>query len=246
MDFLGAPDHLTADDLAFDDPTDPTAHGADASAQHVHPLLTYSFGTGDGAATEWSSPADRDLSGDGVPDAVTVDFDGDGLRDDAMWDSDGDGRVDLAALDVGGDDPDRFYSDTGRGLWDHRVHDVHVGAGPAAPPTEAAVPSTPPASVDAPEPEAAEAPPDDRRDLDGDGRSDDRIVDPDASGRSTVGLVFAGSDDPQPVRVLIDLDGDRQFDGVVIDADADGVADTWALRGQSGFEGPAADSAAAR
>ncbi|MGJ0118684.1 hypothetical protein ACQ7HM_05715 [Williamsia sp. MIQD14] len=244
MDFLGALGDPSADDGTPDDPTDPTADGAHASPPGEHPLLTYAFGTGDGAATEWSSRADRDLSGDGVADAVSIDFDGDGHLDDAMWDSDGDGRVDLAALDVGGDDPDRFYSDTGRGLWDHRVHDVHAGAVQAAPPTETPVPSSPPASVSAPEPESVEAVPDDHRDLDGDGRPDDRIVDPDSSGRSTVGLVFAGSDDPHPVRVLIDLDGDRQFDGVVIDADGDGVADTWALRGQSGFDAPAASAQA--
>ncbi|MGU3291220.1 hypothetical protein [Williamsia sp. M5A3_1d] len=241
MDFLGAPDDLTPDD-----PTDLAADGAEESASPAHPLLSYTFGTGDGAATEWSSPADRDLSGDGIADAVAVDFDGDGHVDDAMWDSDGDGRADLAALDVGGDDPDRFYSDTGRGLWDHRVHDVHVGAEPTARSTDPAATPMPPASVTTPvpEPDPAEKPPDDRRDLDGDGRSDDRIIDPDSSGRSTVGLVFAGSDDPQPVRVLIDLDGDGQFDGVVIDADADGVADSWALRGQSGFADPAASAEA--
>lgn len=49
--------------------------------------ITYGFGTGVGEMSEWTSAADRDLSGDGVPDAVRLDFDGDGSADDAMWDS---------------------------------------------------------------------------------------------------------------------------------------------------------------
>ncbi len=105
--------------------------------------LVYSFGSGDGTVHTWTSPLDRDVSGDGVLDGITLDFDGDGHRDDAMWDSDGDGRADLVVLDVEGDP--RSFSDTGRGLWDHRVHDV----GPA--PREPAV-ATAPAAAPAPAP----------------------------------------------------------------------------------------------
>ncbi|MBJ7289592.1 MAG: hypothetical protein JHC79_11805 [Williamsia sp.] len=169
--------------------------------------------------SSWTSVADHDLSGDGVPDAVRLDFDGDGSADDAMWDSDGDGRADLAVLDTDDDGrPDACYSDTGHGLWDHRVTD------PAA-----AVSHTGPARAPDVQPGRG---PDSRTDTDT-GRSDHRDVD--GNGRTEIGLVFTGADSP-PGRILIDLDGDGEFDAVLVDDDADGTADLWATRGQVRFE----------
>lgn len=182
--------------------------------------ITYGFGTGVGEMSSWTSVADHDLSGDGVLDAVRLDFDGDGSADDAMWDSDGDTRADLAVIDTDDDGtPDTYYSDTGRGLWDHRVTDP---AAAVAHPDPAPVP-------DAPSGRAADSTPDTAD------RSDRRDVDVDGNGRSEIGLVFAGAD-PSPARILIDLDGDGQFDAALVDDDADGHADLWATRGQVRFE----------
>ena len=62
--------------------------------------VEYSFGTGHGEPTSWSSVPDLIVGGGSVPNAVRLDFDGDGLLDDAMWDSDGDGIADHSILDV--------------------------------------------------------------------------------------------------------------------------------------------------
>lgn len=168
--------------------------------------LVYSFGTGDGSVHTWTSPLDRDVTGDGVLDALTLDFDGDGHRDDAMWDSDGDGRADLVVVDADGEY--RVYSDTGRGLWDHRVHDVGPASRePAAEPRAAAAPS-PPAAPAAPTPPTA----------------------PDG-----IGLVFPAGSSTTPVRVLVDLDADERADAALVDSDADGVADRWLVRGDPAF-----------
>lgn len=93
---------------------------------HDHPVrltnvegIEYFFGTGDGALSTWHSPADADLDGDGVLDAVSLDFDGDGLTDDVMWDSDGDGRADRVVLDLNDDGtPETVFADSGLGLWE--------------------------------------------------------------------------------------------------------------------------------
>ena len=92
--------------------------------------LEYFFGTGDGATSTWHSPADLDLDGDGVLDAVALDFDGDGLFDDAMWDSDGDGVADRAVLDLDDDGvPERMFRDSGRGRWEQPVAGAPAAAG---------------------------------------------------------------------------------------------------------------------
>lgn len=80
--------------------------------------LEYFFGTGDGELSTWHSPADLDLDGDGVADAVALDFDGDGLIDDAMWDSDGDGIADRVVLDLNDGADATVFSDGGLGLWE--------------------------------------------------------------------------------------------------------------------------------
>lgn len=96
----------------------------------MDPAIEYFFGIGDGALQRWTSPADLDLNGDGILDAVALDFDGDGLLDDAMWDSDGDGVADLAVLDLDDDGtPEAQFADGGRGLWEVARGTVEPGPG---------------------------------------------------------------------------------------------------------------------
>ncbi|MEV6136209.1 hypothetical protein AB0L63_09120 [Nocardia sp. NPDC051990] len=85
--------------------------------------IEYVFGTGDGTVHVWTGPADLDLSGSGMNDAVALDFDGDGLVDDVLWDSHGTGIADVAGLDLDDDGvPDHFFTDpTGNGTWNHQI-----------------------------------------------------------------------------------------------------------------------------
>lgn len=106
--------------------------------------IEYGFGTGDGHVSVWHSPADLDLGGAGVLDAVLLDFDGDGLVDDAMWDSDGDGVADTVVLGAVGEGPPRAFLDgAGDGTWSQEVpmpagHDPDPDPGwPAAHPAPA-------------------------------------------------------------------------------------------------------------
>ncbi len=201
----------------------PDPDGADLPDPGARSSITYGFGEGHGEVSSWSSPADHDLSGDGVPDAVRLDFDGDGSVDDAMWDSDGDGQADLAVLDADDDGaPDAFYSDTGRGLWDHRVTDPASAVTDHGSSTPA--PRSGPSATDA---DAAAA--------------EDKLVDADNDRRAEIGLIFSGATQ-SPARVMVDLDSDGRFDAVLIDDDADGCADVWSMRGQVRFdEGAARD-----
>ncbi|MGZ8177743.1 hypothetical protein ACXVUM_07405 [Williamsia sp. SKLECPSW1] len=172
------------------------------------PGLVYSFGDGDGTVHTWTSAADRDLSGDGVPDALTLDFDGDGRRDDVMWDSDGDGRADLAGLDVDDTGVGRYYSDTGRGLWDHRVHDVAPSPAPPVHAEPAPPEPTSPDGVGLVFPAGSESTP--VRvllDLDGDEVVDAALADVDADGvadrwlvRGDADFTTAGGREDQPLR----------------------------------------------
>ncbi len=176
--------------------------------------VDYIFGPGDGSTTTWTSRAELDLSGDGVADAVRLDFDGDGRRDDAMWDTDGDGVADLAAIDIGlpdTDSPDtgsheRYYSDSGKGVWDVRETDPsaardrsHADTKPEnTKPQDAGSADTKPGSV----------------------RTDIEL-------RATRG---GGG------RLYLDSDSDGVFDQVLIDSDGDGRADTVRHRGEQGFD----------
>lgn len=82
--------------------------------------LDYSFGTGVGTPTTWTSLADLSVGAVGSLDAVALDFDGDGWRDDAMWDFDGDTVADHSVLDVG--DEARYFTDpSGEGTWNQEV-----------------------------------------------------------------------------------------------------------------------------
>jgi hypothetical protein len=96
--------------------------------------IDYVFGTGDGDVHAWSSPADLDLSGTGVCDAVRLDFDGSGSPDDALWDSDGDGVADVAVLDLDGDGVlDHFFTDpSGLGTWDQQIWPTDIEPGDQA------------------------------------------------------------------------------------------------------------------
>lgn len=82
--------------------------------------MEYRFGADDGGATIWEAPldTDTDADGDGVLDAVGLDFDGDGRLDDAIVDFDGDGMADPAALDLDNDDrAESYFTDDGTGTW---------------------------------------------------------------------------------------------------------------------------------
>lgn len=129
-------------------------------------VIEYAFGTGDGEMSSWRSPADLDLDGDGVFDAVALDFDGDGFADDAMWDSDGDAHADRSVLDLDDDGvPEARFADGGRGLWER----ADISDEPASDEPE---PDEPESSVGS----------ESRIDSDGDGVADTVLVDTDGDG----------------------------------------------------------------
>lgn len=149
--------------------------------------ITYAFGVGDGELTEWTSPADVDIDGDGVPDAVALDFDGDGLVDDVMWDSDGDGVADAAGLDVevlgGGDE--RWFADADHlGTWATPTDRASLAATPAPRSPTAPAPPSAPAAHSAPGAlsSGGAGGPAVLIDTDGDGTADTRLVDTDGDG----------------------------------------------------------------
>ena len=226
-------------------------------------FIDYLFGPGDGSTTTWTSRADLDLSGDGVPDAVRLDFDGDGRRDDAMWDTDGDGVADLVAIDVA-DEPDpgtqdppaeRFYTDSGKGLWDVRETDPPTGGDRT--PSETTKPETTKPEATKPESTKPEStkPDGTRRGSSDDegGRPEGREPDRgDKSGGAPAGPSRGTSHDldgdghrdiellatrGSGGRLYLDTDGDGVFDQVLIDSDGDGRADSVRRRGEQGFGG---------
>ncbi|WP_026303469.1 hypothetical protein [Jongsikchunia kroppenstedtii] len=193
-------------------------------------LIEYVFGTGDGAPSRWRSSADWDVSGDGRPDAVRLDFDGDGRRDDVLWDVDGDGVADRAGLDR--DDngvPEHWYVDRdGSGVWGTPVTgDPHLPAAPRSP--VASLPQPAPTPQPAPpSPPIREWPPT-----------------PPTPSPAQGGLVWSGLDgtehrQPNPVTDAVgphggaDLDGDGSADDEVYDTDRDGRADVGLLTGGRG------------
>ncbi|MCF8609078.1 hypothetical protein L5G28_02725 [Gordonia sp. HY285] len=124
-------------------------------------VIEYGFGTGD-EMSSWRSPADLDLDGDSVLDAVALDFDGDGLVDDAMWDTDGDGVADRSVLDLDDDGvPETQFADGGSGLWERPVDG---SAGPRE------------SEPDAQKPDESVL------DTDGDGEPDTVLIDTDGDG----------------------------------------------------------------
>ncbi|MCA1005764.1 hypothetical protein LCL87_08545 [Rhodococcus hoagii] len=160
--------------------------------------LEYWFGTGDGATSMWTSPADLDIDGDGGFDAVRLDFDGDGLLDDAMWDSDDDGVADRVVLDVGAPEA-RYFTDPARnGVWGQQV--------------------SAPTVVDDPREWG-------RVDFDDDGARDDEIVDRDRDGTPDYVLV-AARDSSRYDTLLVPEEEPGRMSVRLSDTDGDGRLDT--------------------
>ena len=160
--------------------------------------MDYCLGDGDGSATVWSAPPDRDVDGDGMFDAVSLDFDGDGLVDDAMADLDGDGAAEHLVRDVTPDAAGAaYFTDDGTGTWAVTVDRAgtlrwfgldgveHTG-GPLV-------------------------------DLDADGQADERLLDIDGNGLADRAL--------SPGLAFVDADNDGRWDVKLTDGDGDGRAD---------------------
>lgn len=159
--------------------------------------MDYCLGDGDGSATMWTVDPGLDVDGDGAMDAFGLDFDGDGLVDDALADLDGDGVVDHAVLDAGVDGERRF-TDDGSGTW-------AVGAERGAQLRWFAL-------------DGAESVGGPLVDFDGDGATDDRVLDGDRDGLAD--RAVAGSE------AYVDADGDGRWDVRLSDSDGDGAADS--------------------
>ncbi len=161
--------------------------------------VDYCLGDGDGSATIWSAPPDIDLDGDGGLDAVALDLDGDVRLDDVLADLDGDGLAEHAVLDADDDDvPERFFTDDGSGTWAVRVDRGGQARW---------------FGLDGAEHGAGEP----VVDFDGDGQTDDRLIDSDGDGLAdrviSQGLAY------------VDTDGDGRWDVKLADTDGDGAAD---------------------
>lgn len=162
--------------------------------------MDYCLGADDGTATMWSALPDVDTDGDGVFDAVALDFDRDGLEDDALADLDGDGVADHAVLDLGGQPS--WFTDDGTGTW--------------AVPADRAGRSGPLRWLSLDGLESSGGP---MVDFDGDGAVDDLLLDSDADGLADRVL----GDDHRTG--YVDHDGDGRWDVKLVDADGDGTAD---------------------
>ena len=201
-----------------------------------------------------ASRADADLSGDGAPDAVRLDFDGDGRVNEALWDSDGDGAADRAVLDLDDDGrPEaRFTDPSGRGLWDG--HDGLLPV-PHLPASGAALPATGRGRElrwgDVRGRDAVAAV---ELDTDGDGVADGARVEADHDA-STVELVCDLDGDGRAEQLLVDRDHDGSFesaylpsagpgsgsarwDVLLADTDGDAVVDTSLSEGAQGWVPP--------
>ncbi len=194
--------------------------------------LEYSFGTGTGTASVWSSTADLDLGERAGPDAVALDFDGDGRVDDAMWDSNHDGVADMSALDTDNDGSiDDFYTDPSHfGVWDHQVGDtVHAARG------ESRIEWTDRAGTN--QTVRADNPGIVSVDYDGDGSADDGVLDSDNDSHADavlIGRMAFGTNHNQPFEAML-IRG--QPDISLVDSDADGALDSVYRRDELGFIG---------
>jgi hypothetical protein len=160
--------------------------------------MEYCLGDPDGSATMWTAEPDVDVTGDGIFDAVGLDFDGDGLLDDALADVDGDGVADHLVRDFSADGPEAaYFTDDGTGTWAVSVDragnlrwfgldGIEHGGGPLA-------------------------------DVDADGQVDERLVDADGDGLADRAL--GGG------QAFVDTDGDGHWDLKLSDDDGDGRAD---------------------
>jgi hypothetical protein len=159
--------------------------------------MDYCLGNGDGSAGIWSADLDLDTDGDGTFDAVALDFDGDGRIDDAVADLDGDGHADHVLLDLDDDGlGEAIFTDDGSGTWAVSVERGGqlrwFGL------------------------DGVEATGGPVVDFDGDGVSDDRLMDANRDGLAD--RVLTGE------QAYVDTDGDGRWDVKLSDADGDGAA----------------------
>ncbi|MBX9918385.1 MAG: pullulanase [Mycolicibacterium frederiksbergense] len=159
--------------------------------------MDYCLGDGAGGAQIWTADPTVDVDGDGVLDAFPLDLDGDGRPDDALADLDASGLADHAVHDRDGPAP-AYFTDDGSGTWAVAIDQAGqlrwFGLDGV---------------------EAAGGP---MVDFDGDGHTDDRLLDVDADGLADRvlgdGTAYA------------DRDGDGSWDVQFTDTDSDGVADS--------------------
>lgn len=212
-------------------------------------LIDYIFGPGDGSVTTWTSRADLDLSGDGVADAVRLDFDGDGRRDDAMWTPTATASPTwsrsisptspIPARRVRPRNASTRTRARGSGMCarqtrprpgtgpprrrqNRRAPDPTTGTRGAPGLTDTRRSRTPrPGAIDRKAPSRGGGPSRGAsHDLDGDGHRDIELLATRGGGG----------------RLYPDTDGDGVFDQVLIDSDGDGRADSMRRRGEPGFD----------
>lgn len=187
--------------------------------------IEYGFGIGDGHRTVWSSPADLDLSGDGIFDAVALDFTGDGLIVDAMWDSDGDGVADTVRLNVVGDGPEQWYTDEAAdGTWSTRIDPDDHGAWNRPDAAADTDPGCPAAAPHDPVAEPAPALPDPPTDT-APPAEPDPPVDPGPPIEPPPAAPIVDVDDTGAPVLWVDTTGDGRVDTRLRDSDGDGLLD---------------------
>lgn len=159
--------------------------------------MDYCLGDGSGGAAMWSADPTIDVDGDGILDALPLDLDGDGRPDDALADLDASGLADHAVHDRDGPEP-VYFTDDGGGTWavaiDRSGQLRWFG-------------------LDGVESFGGPV-----VDFDGEGATDDRLLDIDADGLAD--RVLAGGS------AYADRDGDGSWDVQLTDADGDGAADS--------------------
>lgn len=163
--------------------------------------MDYCLGDGAGGAQIWTADPTIDVDGDGVLDAIGLDLDGDGRPDDALADLDASGSADHAVHDRDGPAP-AYFTDDGSGTWavaiDRAGQLRWFGL------------------------DGVEATGGPMVDFDGDGHTDDRLLDVDADGLAD--RVLGHRDGT--ATAYADRDGDGSWDVQFTDTDSDGTADS--------------------
>ncbi|MFV8167691.1 pullulanase [Mycobacterium sp. 134] len=173
--------------------------------------MDYCLGDADGTATIVTGVPDVDVDGNGSPDGIGLDFDGDGRIDDVMADFDGDGIAEREVLDADDDgQAESYFSDDGSGTWAVRVDRSGQVRWFGLDGVERA-----PGRQERSDPGIEGVP---MVDFDGDGDTDDRLIDVDGDGLAD--RVLAGG------LAYVDVDGDGRWDMKLADTDGDGRADT--------------------